>query len=158
MDNWPCFDQKVGRIASFVFTAISVLAALFIHFTRTSALVYIQQMCITILSGGLLGLFMIGFLTKRVDNFSAFIATAITIVSVIAWLFFKSDFGYDHFPVIASKIPDDFMINVFSNTCTNSLINNQSNRSLLWLAAHFFRRIWGVYTKLLDLSIQNGVS
>ena len=107
---------RIGRTASFVFTAISVLAALVIHYTRTSALVDIQQMCITILSGGLFGLFMIGFLTKRVDNFSAIIATAITVVSVITWLFLKSDAGVAHFPGIASKIPDNFMINVLSNT------------------------------------------
>jgi solute:Na+ symporter, SSS family len=107
---------KIGRRTSFLFTAISVLTALVIHWTRTSALVDIQQMCITILSGGLLGLFMIGFLTKRVDNFSALVATVLTIVSVIMWLFFKSDFGVSHFPQVEQKIPDNFMINVLSNT------------------------------------------
>ncbi len=107
---------KAGRISSFAFTAISVLAALIIHWTRTSALVDIQQMCITILSGGLLGLFLLGFLTKRVDNFSAFIATVITIISVVTWLFFKSDYGVENFPGVAAKIPDNFMINVLSNT------------------------------------------
>jgi SSS family solute:Na+ symporter len=90
--------------------------ALIIHWTRTSALVDIQQMCITILSGGLLGLFMIGFLTKRVDNLSALVATAITLLSVVSWLFLKSDIGIEYFPKAASKIPDDFMINVLSNT------------------------------------------
>lgn len=106
---------KVGKLTSFAFTAISIVTALVIHFTRTSALVDIQQMCITILSGGLLGLFMIGFLTRRVDNLSAFVATLITLCSVIGWLFFKSNTGRTLFPAVAPKIPDDFMINVLSN-------------------------------------------
>ena len=73
-------------------------------------------MCITILSGGLLGLFLIGFLTKRVDGLSAFIATLITFTSVISWLFFKSSYAMARFPVIGNNLPDDFMINVVSNT------------------------------------------
>ncbi len=112
----PLHYLKIGKFTSFLFSAISIITALIIHWTRTSALVDIQQMCITILSGGLLGLFMIGFLTKRVDNLSAIIATSITIFSVTSWLFFKSDFGVRLFPQIAPKIPDNFMINVLSNT------------------------------------------
>lgn len=107
---------NVGRLTSLLFSVVSIVMALIIHWTRTSALVDIQQMCITILSGGLLGLFMIGFLTKRVDNLSALVATAITLLSVVSWLFLKSDIGIEYFPKAASKIPDDFMINVLSNT------------------------------------------
>jgi SSS family solute:Na+ symporter len=104
-----------GRWFTFVFIIISLIVALIIHWIRTDALVNIQQMFITILSGGLLGLFMLGFLTKRVDNKSAFIATAITVFSVCFWLFAKSSIGMALMPSVAKILPDDFSINVLSN-------------------------------------------
>lgn len=104
-----------GRWFSFLIVAASILLALVIHFVRSSALVDIQQMFITILSGGLLGLFMIGFLTKRVDNLSALVATVITILSVCVWLFLKSGPGNAMFPNVSRHIPDEFLINVISN-------------------------------------------
>jgi solute:Na+ symporter, SSS family len=104
-----------GRWFTFVFIIIGLITALIIHWIRTDALVNIQQMFITILSGGLLGLFMLGFLTKRVDNRSAFIATAITFVSVCLWLFAKSPLGIALMPGVAGMLPDDFSINVLSN-------------------------------------------
>jgi solute:Na+ symporter, SSS family len=106
---------RAGRWFTFIFIIISLTAALIIHWIRTDALVNIQQMFITILSGGLLGLFMLGFLTKRVDNKSAFIATAITVVSVCFWLFAKSSWGIALMPSVAEILPDDFSINVLSN-------------------------------------------
>lgn len=104
-----------GRWFTFIFIVVSLATALIIHWTRTDALVNIQQMFITILSGGLLGLFMLGFLTRRVDNTSAFIATAITVASVCFWLFAKSAWGRTLIPSVAERLPDDFAINVLSN-------------------------------------------
>jgi len=104
-----------GRWFTFLFVVLSMAIALIIHWTRTEALVNIQQMFITILSGGLLGLFMLGFLTKRVDNVSALVATGITTGSICFWLFVKSAAGRALMPTIADKLPDDFMINVLSN-------------------------------------------
>jgi len=106
---------RAGRWFSFIFIIISLTVALIINWIRTDALVNIQQMFITILSGGLLGLFMLGFLTKRVDNKSAFIATAITVISVCFWLFAKSTLGRTLMPTVAEILPDDFSINVLSN-------------------------------------------
>jgi len=104
-----------GRWFSFLIVALSIIIALVIHFVRSSALVDIQQMFITVLSGGLLGLFMIGFLTKRVDSLSALVATVITVVSVCIWLFLKSATGSTMFPELAKLVPDEFLINVISN-------------------------------------------
>jgi uncharacterized membrane protein len=75
----------------------------------------LQQFFITVLSGGLLGLFMLGFITKRVDNLSAFVATVITVIAICFWLFAKSHFGMSIVPGVAKRLPDDFMINVLSN-------------------------------------------
>lgn len=104
-----------GRWFTFMIVALSIITALFIHFVRTSALVDIQQIFITVLSGGLLGLFMIGFLTKRVDSFSALVATVITVLSVCVWMFLKSGIGSRLYPELSMRVPDEFLINVVSN-------------------------------------------
>jgi SSS family solute:Na+ symporter len=105
----------VGRWFTFIYTLLAVVIALVIHWTRTDALINIQQILITLLSGGMLGLFMLGFLTKRVDSLSAFVATAITVVSVCVWMFARSPLGAGWLPWLAERLPDDFMINVLSN-------------------------------------------
>lgn len=104
-----------GRWATFLFVFASFLIALVIHWTRTTTLVDVQQYFISILSGGLLGLFMLGFLTKRVDNVSALTATILTVSAVCFWVFAKSPIGISVMPAVASVLPDDFMIIVFSN-------------------------------------------
>lgn len=105
----------MGRWFTFIYTVLTVVIALIIHQTRTDALVNIQQILITLLSGGMLGLFMLGFLTRRVDSLSAFVATAITVASVCVWMFARSPLGARLLPWLAEKLPDDFMINVLSN-------------------------------------------
>ena len=112
-------DEKhyllAGRLFTFLFVALCLIIALIIHYTRTSTLVDLQQLFISILSAGLLGLFMLGFLTKRVDSFSALIAILITVAAVCFWLFAKSTMGLSIMPGVAEKLPDDFMLNVLSN-------------------------------------------
>ena len=67
------------------------------------------------LGGGLLGLFLLGFLTRRVDSRSALIATVITVMSVATWLFLDSEMGAAKFPSIAPYVPDKFWVGVFAN-------------------------------------------
>lgn len=105
----------MGRWFSFLVVAISTLASLIIHWTRSSALMDLQQLFMTVLSGGMLGLFLLGFLTRRVDSLSALIATAITASGVCFWLFVKSPAGRQVLPNVAAMLPDDFLINVLSN-------------------------------------------
>ena len=112
-------DEKhylsAGRVFTFLFVALSLLIALVIHWTRTTTLVDLQQLFISVLSAGLLGLFMLGFLTKRVDSFSALIAILLTVAAVCFWLFAKSAVGLSIMPGVAEKLPDNFMISVLSN-------------------------------------------
>lgn len=110
-----------GRYFSFLAVMLGMAIALLIHWARSSALMDLQQTFMTVLSGGLLGLFLLGFLTKRVDSQSAFIATAITVACISFWLFAKSALGRHLFPKLADILPDDFMINVFSNILTFGL-------------------------------------
>ncbi|MCK4628008.1 MAG: hypothetical protein KAT56_03330, partial [Sedimentisphaerales bacterium] len=66
--------------------------------------------------GGLLGLFLLGFLSKRVDNVAAIAATCGTILVICVWGFLDSSFGRRLFPNLADSLPNKFWINVLSNT------------------------------------------
>ena len=68
---------RVGRWLSVVFGAVMIGAALTIYLTRTETLMDLQSLLMSILSGGLLGLFLLGFLTRRVDSRSAAVATVL---------------------------------------------------------------------------------
>jgi len=106
---------RVGRLLSFVFAAIMVVVAMIIHFSRTTTLADLQLTFIAILSGGLLGLFLLGFLTRRVDNIAAIVATACTVLGVSAWLVLDTGWGREHFPKAADLVPDQFWTNVVAN-------------------------------------------
>ena len=92
---------KVGRWLSVVFGVIMISLALVIHITRTQTLMDLQTLVISIMSGGLLGLFLMGFLTRRVESRVALIATACTVLSVCVWVFADSETGQRLVPSLA---------------------------------------------------------
>ena len=105
-----------GRWISGFFGVVMIAIALIIHFTRTETLQDLQATLISIMSGGLLGLFLLGQLTRRVDGRSAFQATMVTLAGVSLWLFIDSRLGSELFPTLAALLPDKFWIIVLGNT------------------------------------------
>ncbi|MDE2963196.1 MAG: hypothetical protein OXU26_04730, partial [Acidobacteriota bacterium] len=105
-----------GRWVSGFFGVVMIAIALIIHFTRTETLQDLQATLISIMSGGLLGLFLLGLLTRRVDGRSALQATMVTLAGVCLWLFIDSRLGSELFPSLAALLPDKFWIIVLGNT------------------------------------------
>lgn len=106
-----------GRMFSLLFSVVMVASALAIHYSRQGkAIEDLQTMLISILGGGLLGLFLLGFFTRRVDSRAALIATVITVAGVATWLFLGGALGERLFPHLASYIPNKFWVGVFANT------------------------------------------
>ena len=105
-----------GRWVSGFFGVVMIGIALIIHYTRTETLQDLQATLISIMSGGLLGLFLLGQLTRRVDGRSAFQATMVTLAGVCLWLFIDSRLGSELFPTLAALLPDKFWIIVLGNT------------------------------------------
>jgi len=106
----------VGRLFSLLFSIIMIGSALAIHYSRQGkAIEDLQLMLLSILGGGLLGLFLLGFLTRRVDSRAALIATVITVVGVAVWLLLGSPLGASMFPTIAAYVPNKFWVGVFAN-------------------------------------------
>ena len=58
---------------------------------------------------------LLGMLTVRFGNRAAIIATGVGFLSVCGWLFLDTQVGREHFPQIASVMPDKFWILVFVN-------------------------------------------
>ena len=106
---------KVGRWLSAVFGVIMISLALMIHLTRSQALMDLQTLMFSIMGGGLLGLFLLGFLTCRVDSRVALIATVGTMLSVCIWVFADSETGQRLVPSLAEVLPNKFWISVLSN-------------------------------------------
>lgn len=104
-----------GRWFSVMFAVIMVSTALFIHFAKTTTLNDIQNYAYSIFGGGLLGLFMLGLLTRSVSSTSAAAATIITFTISSCWVFFGSPIAQERFPEIYSKVPSTFWMGTFSN-------------------------------------------
>ncbi len=87
-----------------------------IHFYRVSeTLDDLHRMFLSILGGGLLSLFLLGFVTFRVDSRAAIVATAITVLSVAGWLFLDTPVGRDLLPTLSAAKPDNFWVSTFAN-------------------------------------------
>ena len=106
---------RVGRWLSVAFGAVMIGAALTIYLTRTETLMDLQSLLMSILSGGLLGLFLLGFLTRRVDSRSAAAATVCVVAGVCLWVFVGSETGARLWPALAGIFPDRFWIIVLAN-------------------------------------------
>lgn len=104
-----------GRWVSVVFAVIMIAGSLVIHFTRTQTLADLQTLVLSLISGGLLGLFMLGLLSKRVDNTSAITAVVVTLLGVLTWVGLDSEMGHRAVPALEGRLPDQFWIIVFGN-------------------------------------------
>jgi SSS family solute:Na+ symporter len=112
----PRHYGNVGKVVSLLFSIVMITTAFGIHYYRMSeTLDDLQRLFLSILGGGLLSLFMVGFVTLRVDSRAAIVATATTLVSVIGWLFMTTRLGQQWFPSVAEAIPDNFWISTFAN-------------------------------------------
>jgi SSS family solute:Na+ symporter len=107
---------RVGRWFSVLFGCIMIGSALIIHLTRSQTLLDLQTLILSLLSGGILGLFLLGFLTERVDGQAALIATLSTIAGISFWLLAETSLGQQFFPGLAGWLPDKFWIMTLANT------------------------------------------
>lgn len=105
--------------------------ALLVYWFRQSTLQDLQALMIMIITAGSFGLFMIGFLSRRVDNFSAAWATGLTVAGVSLWVFLQSDWARLRWPGLSPYLPNLFWLSVFSNV---------SLFALAWLIARLFNR------------------
>ena len=87
-----------------------------IHYFRASEhLDDLQRIILSIFTGGLISLFILGFMTLRVDGRAAILATLATVLSVSSWLLMVSPLGAAWFPEISAAMPDNFWISTFAN-------------------------------------------
>ncbi len=112
----------VGRLFSLVFSLVMIGSALAIHHSRQAdAIEDFQTMLLSIFGGGLLGLFLLGFLTLRVDGRAALVATIATVIGVASWLFLDSSAGKEMFPQLAQSVPHKLWVSVFANAALFSI-------------------------------------
>ena len=115
-DRNPHHYGTVGRVVSLLFSIVMITTACTIHFYRVSeTLDDLHRMFLSILGGGLLSLFLLGFVTFRVDSRAAIVATAITVLSVAGWLFLDTPVGRDLLPTLSAAKPDNFWVSTFAN-------------------------------------------
>jgi len=103
---------KVGRWFSLLFSLIMIGVALVIHFTRTETLMDIALVFYSVVSAGLLSLFLLGFFTVRVGSRAAGIATCATVLVVAVWMLLTTDMGKAFLPDLAKSLPNTFWIGV----------------------------------------------
>ena len=107
---------KVGRLVSLAFSVLMIGTACGIHFFRVSqTLDDLQRILLSILGGGLLSLFMLGFVTLRVDSRAAVIAMVTTVLSVIIWLLLETPAAKQRFPALETSMPSSFWVGAFAN-------------------------------------------
>jgi SSS family solute:Na+ symporter len=112
----PGHYGNVGKLASAVFSIVMITTACGVHFYRVSeTLDDLQRMLLSILGGGLLSLFLLGFVTLRVDSRAAIVATSTTVMSVAGWLLMDTPFAKQWFPGVAEAMPDNFWVSTFAN-------------------------------------------
>ncbi|MBM3800756.1 MAG: sodium/solute symporter [Acidimicrobiia bacterium] len=105
----------VGRWCSTAFGVVMLSVALIIYYSSSSTLMDLQTLFFSILGGGLLGLFLLGFVTERVDNRSALIATICTFTAICVWLALDSPLGRSSLPGASRWLPDKFWLGVLAN-------------------------------------------
>ncbi len=112
----PRHYANVGKLVSLLFSVAMITSACAIHYARASqTLDDLQRMLLSILGGGLLSLFLLGFVTLRVDSRAALIATVTTVVGVGGWLLMDTALGEKLFPNLAAAMPDNFWVSTFAN-------------------------------------------
>ncbi len=112
----PRHEALVGRWLSIFCSVVMIAAALAIHHSRSAEAVEdLHTMVLSILGGGLLGLFLLGFLTRRVDSRAACVATILTVLGVAFWMLMSTPMARELLPGIASRLPDKLWVGVFAN-------------------------------------------
>jgi SSS family solute:Na+ symporter len=107
---------RVGRGVSLTVGAVMIASGLLIHATRTAEGVEdVQTKLLSILGGGLLGLFLLGLLTRRATGRSAATATLATLVLVAGWVWSSTDQAAALFPALHACAPDTFWVGVVAN-------------------------------------------
>ncbi len=115
-DGDPIHYGNVGKLVSLLFSLVMITTACGIHFYRVSeTLDDLQRMLLSVMSGGLLSLFLVGFVTLRVNSRAAMMATFVTVLSVAGWLFMDTPLGRGLFPGLAAAMPDNFWVSTFAN-------------------------------------------
>ena len=105
----------VGKLVSLLFSVAMIGAACGVHFARASeTLDDLQRMVLSVLSGGLLSLFLLGFITRRVDGRAAFVAVISTVLCVIGWLVLETDWVEHRLPAFAHSIHGNW-VSTFAN-------------------------------------------
>ena len=101
---------------SLLFSVVMITTACTIHLYRVSeTLDDLSRMFLSILGGGLFGLFVVGMVTLRVDCRAALTATAVTVLAVGAWLFVDTPVGRQLLPGLSAHVPDNFWVSAFAN-------------------------------------------
>jgi len=107
---------NAGKILSLAFSVLMIGTATAIHLNRSqSAVEHIQTIVLSVFGGGLLSLFLLGFLTRRVHGRSACVATGVTVLTVAIWLLLDSKFAEGLVPSVSQRLPDRIWIGVWSN-------------------------------------------
>ena len=115
-DRDPQHYARIGKLVSLLFSVVMITTACGVHYFRASeALDDLQRALLSIVGGGLLSLFLVGFLTLRVGSRAAIIGTATTVLSTGLWLFMETPFAQEHCPAIATVMPDSFWVSTMAN-------------------------------------------
>ena len=129
---------NVGKLISLVFSIFMITMACSIYYARASErLDDLQRTLLSVLSGGLLGLFLLGFVTRRVDCRAALLAILVTAFSIIVWLCIDSGIVDGLFPDLRGALPDKYWLSTFANLLmfgvgygASLLIGRRSDRDL----------------------------
>ncbi|MGE4489434.1 MAG: sodium/solute symporter [Kiritimatiellales bacterium] len=89
--------------------------ALLINSSNSTTLNDLQTYAYSIFGGGLLGLFLLGLLTKSVNSKAAAVATCITVSISCIWTFLATPYAAQLFPAVAKKTPNAFLLSLGSN-------------------------------------------
>ena len=106
---------RVGRWFSVLFSLIMIGVALLIMFFQQlgdDTLMEVQTVVYSVVSAGLLSLFLLGFMTVRVGTKAASIATLCTVLLVGNWVCLTTERGARMFPWLADLLPNRFWIGV----------------------------------------------
>ena len=107
---------RVGRGVSLATGAVMIGSGLLIHALRTAEGVEdVQTKLLSIFGGGLLGLFLLGLLTRRATGRSTAVATGVSVVLVTAWVGLSSSVAADWFPGLHERVLDTFWVGGVAN-------------------------------------------
>lgn len=108
---------NTGKLISLLFSIFMITTACGIYYARASETLLddLQRTLLSVLSGGLLGLFLLGFVTRRVDSRAALIAIFVTVAGIAAWLLVDSGMTEGLIPGLADRLPDKYWLSTFAN-------------------------------------------